>query len=211
MPLPSENTANRSKYGYVIGLLPGSRDNEIQQHLPVMLAAADILRARMKNVEFKISHAPSVDGNLIERLVGRYRQRIKLEVISDAVEKVFQLSDLVVAVSGTVTLQAAIHGVPLVIIYKVSPLSYWLGRALIRVKHIGLVNLLAARELVPELVQEKASALNIASTVEKMCNDKQGLRHLRNELALLRSSLGGAGASQKVSAIAFELLEAKRF
>jgi lipid-A-disaccharide synthase len=206
LPAPAEIIGNRIKDGLIIGLLPGSRDNEIRQHLPVMLAAADILKARLKNVKFKISHAPSVDRNRIERLVGTHRQREEFEVVSNGVEKVFQQSDLIVAASGTVTLQAAIHGVPMVIMYKVSPLSYWLGRALIRVKHIGLVNLVAGKELAPELVQAKASALNIASAIEQMCNDADGLNRVRQQLRALRHLLGGAGASERVADIAFELL-----
>ena len=77
-------------------------------------------------------------------------------MISDGVEKVFERCDVIVAASGTVTLQAAIHGTPMVIIYKVSPMSFWLGRALVRVPNIGLVNLVAGEPLVPELVQHEA-------------------------------------------------------
>ena len=95
-----------------------------------------------------------------------------VEIISGGVETVFERSDLLVAASGTVTLQAAIHGTPMVIIYKVSPVSFLLGRALVKVPHIGLVNLVAGQELVPELVQNAASAENIASAVENMLADR---------------------------------------
>jgi lipid-A-disaccharide synthase len=206
LPDPNESFQNIVKDSPVIGLLPGSRESEIRQHLPVMLNAADILKARLKNVNFKVSHAPSVDRHRIESLVGGHRQREQYEIVSNGVEEVLQQSDLIVAASGTVTLQAAMHGIPMVIIYKVSALSYWLGRALIRVKHIGLVNLVAGRELAPELVQAEASALNIAAAVEKMVTDTAGLNHIRQQLRALRHLLGGAGASERVADIALELL-----
>jgi lipid-A-disaccharide synthase len=113
---------------------------------------------------------------------------------------------VIVAASGTVTLQAAIHGTPMVIIYKVSPVSFLLGRALVRVPHIGLVNLVAGQELVPELVQKAASAQNIASAVENLLADPSQLNQLKQQLFALRDVLGGGGASEKVAALALEIL-----
>ena len=206
--LPSREEAfkNRFKGGPVIGLVPGSRDNEITKHLPIMLDAAGALKQRFKNAIFIISHAPSVDRHRIEMIVEEHCQRGEFEIVSDGVEKVFKRSDMIVAASGTVTLQAAIHGIPMVIIYKVSPVSYWLGRALVRVQHIGLVNLVAGKELVPEFVQADASADNIAATVQKMLNDADGFAYLKHQLLELRDMLGSSGAADRVANIAFELL-----
>jgi lipid-A-disaccharide synthase len=95
----------------------------------------------------------------------------------------------------------------MVIIYKVSPVSYRLGKAMIRVKNIGLVNLIAGKEIVPELIQEDASSTRIASTVYKMLNDPTGLKQLSLELLALRDKLGGPGASGRVADIAFRMLE----
>ena len=150
-----------------IGLVPGSRDNEILRHLPTMLATADILKEKLKHAIFIISHAPSVERKQIEAIIAEHPCRMDVEIISDGVEAVFERSDVIVAASGTVTLQAAIHGTPMVIIYKVSPISFWVGRALVRVPHIGLVNLVAGEQLVPEFVQNGASPGNIASAVEE--------------------------------------------
>jgi lipid-A-disaccharide synthase len=130
-----------------------------------------------------------------------------VEVISDGVEAVFERSDVIVAASGTVTLQAAIHGTPMVIIYKVSPISFWVGRALVRVPNIGLVNLVAGEQLVPEFVQNGASPGNIASAVEDMLKDSDKLNHLKRQLFGLRDVLGGTGASDRVADIAFDMLK----
>ena len=191
----------------VIGLVPGSRDNEIIRHLPVMLDAAAILKKRLKLVTFIISHAPSVERKRIQAVIEGHRLCTELEVISDGVEKVFERCDVIVAASGTVTLQAAIHGTPMVIIYKVSPMSFWLGRALVRVPNIGLVNLVAGEPLVPELVQHEACAENIAAVLEQMLKDTSQLNHLKQQLFALRNVLGGGGASDRVADLALELLK----
>ena len=190
----------------VIGLVPGSRDIEIIRHLPVMLDSAHILTERLGQVKFIISHAPSVERERIQSVIDGHQLRAKVEVISDGVEKVFERCDAIVAASGTVTLQAAIYGVPMVIIYKVSPVSAWLGKALIRVPNVGLVNLVAGRELVPELLQENATGDNIAQAILNMLKDEEEFNHLKHQLIALRDMLGGGGASERVADIALEML-----
>ncbi len=207
-PLPAaEQVLAAGRKGPVtIGLMPGSRDTEIERHLPVMLDSAGILKDRLKHVTFLVSHAPSVARAQIEMITDGHPGQLVMEIVSDGVEAVFKRSDLVVAASGTVTLQAAIHGTPMVIMYKVSPLSFLLGRALVRVSHIGLVNLVAGRELVPEFVQSAASAENIAAAVEAMLADRQQLHHLKQQLLALRDVLGGEGASDRVAGLALKML-----
>jgi lipid-A-disaccharide synthase len=133
-PLPTAAQAlkNTNDAQPVIGLLPGSREIEIARHVPVMLETAGILRERFTHIKFIISHAPSVRREQLDQLVQNHSPDIDLEIISAPVEEVFPCCSMLIAASGTVTLQAAIHGLPMVIIYKVSPLSYWLGRALVR-------------------------------------------------------------------------------
>jgi lipid-A-disaccharide synthase len=191
----------------VVGLVPGSRDTEVTRHLPVMLDAAGILKERLGQVTFIVSQAPSVDRKRIQTVIARRHLPTELEVISDGVEKVLERSDVIVAASGTVTLQAAIYGTPMVIIYKVSAVSYWLGRALVRVPYIGLVNLVADQQLVPELLQHDASAENIASALENMLNDHTRFNELKQQLFALRHVLGSGGASERVADLAMEMLK----
>ena len=190
----------------VIGLVPGSRDIEIIRHLPVMLDSANILAERLEQATFIISHAPSVERKRIQAVIDGHHLRAKVEVISDGVEKVFERCDAIVATSGTVTLQAAIYGIPMVIIYKVSPVSAWLGKALIQVTNVGLVNLVAGRELVPELLQENATGDNIAQAIQNMLKDEEEFNHLKHQLIALREMLGGSGASERVADLALEML-----
>lgn len=207
LPTSEQVMAGGAEGQPTIGLVPGSRDNEISRHLPVMLDTADILKDRLKHAIFIISHAPSVERNQIEAIVAEHPCRMDVEIVSDRIDTVFGRSDIIVAASGTVTLQAAIHGTPMVIIYKVSPISFMLGRALVRVPNIGLVNLVAGEQLVPEFVQNGASPGNIASAVEDMLKDSDKLNHLKRQLFGLRDVLGGTGASDRVADIAFDMLK----
>ena len=190
----------------VFGLVPGSRDNEIIRLLPIMLDAADILKQRLKHVTFMVSQAASVDRELIEAILEKYPAWADVEIVSDGVAKVFDRCDAIVAASGTVTLQAAMYGTPMVIIYKVSPISAWLGKALVRVPNVGLVNLVAGRGLVPELLQENATGHNIAREVENMLKDPDEFNQLRQELIALRDVLGGSGASDRVAELALGMI-----
>jgi lipid-A-disaccharide synthase len=140
-------------------------------------------------------------------MVARFPGRAPVAVVADGLAPILGGCHLVLAASGTVTLEAALGGVPMVIAYKVSPLSYRIGKALIRVKHISLVNLIAGRELVPELIQDQANPANIAAVAAGMLADSRRLASLRAELLTIRSLLGGGGASARVAAIALELLK----
>ena len=193
----------------VIGLLPGSRRGEIERHLPVMINAARILLKKVKIIKFIISLSPDVEEKHVKEIVQKHKGEADFEISAGDVRKVLAQSKIVMAASGTVTLESAISGTPMVVIYKVSPLSYRLGKAMIRVENIGLVNLIAGKKIVPELIQEEASATRIADTVIKMLSDPLGLKQLSLELLSLRDKLGGPGASGRVADIAFHMLDEK--
>jgi len=190
----------------VIGLLRGSRDGEIRRHLPVILDAMKRLMQRMKNIRFIISLASSMERAYMERMISKHLQGADFELVSGGVDKVFSRCHLLLSASGTVTLEAAIHGVPMIIIYKMSSLSYRVVKALIQVKRIGLVNLIANDDLVPELVQNDANPEKIADTAFHLLDDRVGLEALREKLLGIREKLGGPGASERASKIAAGML-----
>jgi lipid-A-disaccharide synthase len=200
------DTAEDSAEHTLIGLLPGSREVEIKRLLPVMLEAAERMHKQDPRLKFVVSVAPTVERKMMAAMIkGRGRDgSVSLSEIP--VERLFGRCRLIVAASGTVTLQAAIAGTPMVIIYKVSPISYWLGRALIRVDHIGLINLIAGRRLVPELIQEQATAESISDQAFGLLADDDRLAQLKQDLLTAGGVLGEAGASRRVAQIALSLM-----
>jgi len=196
-----------SKSNNVIGLLPGSRKSEIVKHLPVMLDAAGILIKRLQNIKFIISVAPALDKKLLEKSVLNHKDADSFELSEESVENIFKRCKIVISASGTVTLEAAISGIPMVIIYKISPVSYWIGKALVHVNNISLVNLIAGKEIIPELIQGEASPLNIADVVYEMIRSPASLKKLRNELSLIRKLLGVPGASDRVADLAIGMMQ----
>jgi lipid-A-disaccharide synthase len=191
-----------------IGLLPGSRDKEISRLLPVMLKAADILTRQDERLKFLVSVAPATDPATIQQLVDMQAGAADVELVEESVDSIFRRSMLVVATSGTVTLEAALCGIPTVIVYKVSPMTYWLGKMLVRVDFMGLANLIAGREVVPELAQGRASAKNISKTVWQLLSDDDRRLAIQQDLATVRETLGGPGASKRAAQIALKMIEA---
>jgi lipid-A-disaccharide synthase len=189
-----------------IGLLPGSRDKEVLRLLPEMLESARILKQQLPGARFVISLAPSVKKDLLDDILANHGKGMDCEIEHGGIHTVFERSTLLIAASGTVTLEAAIAGVPMVIVYKVSPISYRLGRTLVRVEYIGLANLISGREIVPELIQKEASAKNIAEAVLRMLTNPVKLAECRDDLLNLRHKLGGTGASGRVADIASRML-----
>ena len=210
---PSEFTGSENERDHqdpdamVIGLLPGSRAIEIRRHLPVMLEAAAGLQPRHPNLRFKLSRAANLKKELFDQILSQFIIPEHLSVEIGSIEPLLSSCDLVVAVSGTVTLQAALCGAPMIVIYRVSTLSYLIGRALIRVPCIGLVNLVAGRQVAPELIQNEVSAPRIIHEVEKMTADPAALLEKRRQLTDLRHRLGSSGASARVADIALSMLE----
>ena len=168
LPMVDRQASTTQTKKPIIGLLPGSREKEVSTLLPVMLEAAKLIRRQLPAVRFVVSCSESIKDDLVMDIVRQHASRLEIETIKGSVVDVFRQSQMMVAASGTVTLEAALYGIPMVIVYKVSPLSYWLGKRLIKVKHIGIVNLIVQKELLPELIQDNASPQTIAETVTAM-------------------------------------------
>ena len=203
-----EKKGNFKGDGLLIGLLPGSRDGEITRLLPTMVQAADILSEQIPGIRFAIPVASSVDRTLVESIVKKGTARLSIR--PDGLGDVLNEAALAITASGTVTLEAALAGTPMIIVYKVSPLSYWLGKRLIRVKHIGMANLVAKRPVVPELIQHEASAERIARLALQMLRDEKELAQMRLKLRDVAENLGTSGASKRAAEVAIGLLSGKK-
>jgi lipid-A-disaccharide synthase len=207
-PISAKNQKpTRRANNKVIGLIPGSRDGEVNRHLPTMLNAADILNKRLKDVTFYVSNAPTVQRDLIEDILHKNTNTANVKVLSGGIDNFLNKCDFVVAVSGTVTLEAAISGVPMIIIYKISWLSYAVARLLVKgVKNVGLANLVVGKAFIPELLQQEVTPEKIAEQVLKITNNKNKLKKFKSDLSSVRKKLGVAGASDRVANIAINMM-----
>ncbi len=190
--------------GPVIGLLPGSRANEIQRLLPVILEAVELLARRFPAACFVLNQASSVTDTMLEPYLANCEVAVK--AIQGRNYDVLQCCDAVITVSGTATLEVALAGVPMAIIYKLTPITYWLGRLLISINFIGLPNILAGRGIVREFIQQEANATNIAAEIGKIVEDKNYGNEIRENLSRVKELLGEGGGSGKLASLAKEML-----
>lgn len=205
---PPENGHDQrglSEQNRSVALLPGSRENEVSRLLPEMLKAARILQSTDPELSFEISRAPSIDSAMIEE-IARSHDVDHTHITDDPVYAIFGRCRLAIVASGTASLEAAIYGIPTIIVYSVSALSYIIGKRLVHVPHIGLANLIANKRVLPELVQDQAAAPQIAATAQHLLSDGEAYRRMQNELRGIRKQLGRAGASDRVAEIACGLM-----
>jgi lipid-A-disaccharide synthase len=192
---------------FQLALLPGSRAGEINRLLPVLIETAQILQKHIQNMKVIISQAPSIPTDLIQsHMVNRDLDHV--EISNSPVEAIFQKSNFAIITSGTASLEAAIAGMPMAIVYSTSLLNYGLAKLFVNVSHIGLANLISGRRIVPELIQREASAENIAGQVLEIVNDPDKYNSMRNELLDVRQLMGERGAGEKVASLAEELIGA---
>jgi lipid-A-disaccharide synthase len=182
----------------VVGLLPGSRESEVRTLLPLMLEAAAQLARRHPGVRFIMAQAQSITDELIASLSAG--ASVDVHAVKDQASEVMAASDVLLVASGTATLQAAVVGTPMVLTYRVPWLTYWLGRLLIRIKWIGLANIVAGRSIVPELIQQDATAERLSREASRLLTDRQAAGGMRAELRKVREALGSPGASRRAAA-----------
>ena len=188
----------------LVTLLPGSRRREVERILPEMAGAADLLGAR-HGVQFAIPLAPTISRALAEPLAAG--RRVALPLIEDDTYNLIAASDLVLTASGTATLEVALLERPMIIMYRASPVTFFVAKQLVDVPWIGMPNLIAGREIVPELLQERARAGEIARVADQILADPERARTIRRDLAELRHELGDGGAADRAADLALELLE----
>jgi lipid-A-disaccharide synthase len=189
----------------MVALMPGSRHDEVRRLLPIMLNAAAILQNNDQRIRFVVSCAPSIDHAYIQDIIGQH-SITRIGITHDRASRIFETCCLSIVASGTVSLEAAIQAVPTIIIYEVSQLSYWLGKMLVDVPHIGLANLIAGKRVLPELVQKEATAPNIARIAGELMTNDNAYNTMQDELKHIRQMLGKPGAADRVAEIACRLM-----
>ncbi len=188
----------------LISLLPGSRRDELIRLLPEMLGAVELLEAKSSDLQFALLAASTLDSEEVQNLVAK--SKLKVNVFSDHHYDLLSASELAVITSGTATLEAALLNTPMVVIYKLSLISYLVARMLIKVPYISLVNLLTGKAVVPELIQTEANSKRIAEEVEKMLNSGETIGRMKLALNQIREKLGEPGASARVADIVLKMI-----
>jgi lipid-A-disaccharide synthase len=174
-----------------VALLPGSRPNEVRRILPDLVAAAGLMRARVPDVQFVIARAPNLDDEAFEVARGLRG----CAIATGQTDAVLACADVVVTASGTATVQTALHDKPMVIVYRLSPLTYSF-RGLLNVNMFGMVNLIAGERIVPELIQDGFTPETVADETISMLTDRGRAARIRDGLRRVRARLGGPGASR---------------
>jgi lipid-A-disaccharide synthase len=189
----------------VLGLLPGSRRGEIKRLLPAMLAAARLLCGRIPGLQVVLAQASTLNQSDIQPYL--HESATEVNVVSDRFHGVLGACDAVVTASGTATLEAALMGVPMVIVYRMSPLTYPIIRRLVTVDHIGLCNIVAGETIVPELIQRDVTPERIAKELFPLLTDPTHAAAVRASLAGVRTKLGEGGGAANVARLVLEVLD----
>lgn len=171
----------------LIALLPGSRVIEVKRHLPVIIEAV-----RDFNCRIILGKSPSVDEDFIRNIAGDIR-------ITDDIYTLLKRADIAVVSSGTTTLETAVIGTPFITVYKVSNLSYAIAKFLVSTEFISMVNILAGKEIVPELIQDKLKPDNLKSEINKILNSSEVRNKMKEELQSVVKKIGVSGASERVA------------
>jgi lipid-A-disaccharide synthase len=208
---PGEPGALARRLGFdsaapIVAVLPGSRPNEVARILPDLVRASAIIRQRVPGAQFIVARAPNLD----DRLFAAARQLPLCAVVAGETDAVLNAADVALTASGTATVQAALHDTPMVIVYRLSPLTYRLGRPLVKVDTFGMVNLIAGERVAPELIQDAFTPAAVADEAVSMLTDRDRAARVREGLARVRQQLGGPGASRRAAQAILKVVSTMR-
>ncbi len=191
----------------VLGLLPGSRTDEIRNLLPSMIGAAEILSSRHPGLHCVLPLAPTISRELVQSFIDR--TPLKIIVAQRDIYSVLKVCDLALVASGTATLETALMGVPMVVAYRVSPLSFAIGKMVINVPYVSIVNLIAGEEAVPEVLQDAVTPEALAEKASMILDNEEYRNGMLMKLGKIREGMGDRGASDRTARIALNMISGK--
>jgi lipid-A-disaccharide synthase len=187
-----------------IGLVPGSRNEEVRSLLPSMIKAAQLLKRKHPDLRCVLPLAPTLDEEIVRRLIPR--SSLPVVISRKGMYDTLKGCDAAIATSGTVTLELALMQIPMVVVYRLSRLSYEVAKRMVKVPHISLVNLVGEKNVVTELIQEEAVPEKMAFETERILSDNQARIQMIRDLEIVSGLLGKRGASARTAAIALEMM-----
>ncbi len=190
----------REKHGLsdrnpIVALLPGSRENEVKSLLPVMVETASKFQ-RSEKLEWVVGKAAALPQDLYKNILG---DNNSIKIVEKDIHYLIKYAYAGVVASGTATLEMGYLGTPMVVLYKVYPLTYLIGKKLVKVKNIALANIVSGEKVVPELIQNDANPHNVAQEIQKYLSDKSYYDKVKGQLSRIREILGPPGASNRAA------------
>jgi lipid-A-disaccharide synthase len=189
----------------LLALLPGSRPSELKRHLPLLLDVVKNFKNEFGDYQFCMPLASNTDEQKYVLHLGLLEKEGVI-IKKDESVKVLAASDIAVVTSGTATLQTALLGVPMVVIYKLSPLTYMLGKLFLHIKYISLVNILADRIVINELIQDTANSVNIIKELKKFIADTGYREDILNSYKIIKKPFSGKRPSERVAETVMEMI-----
>ena len=189
-------------------LMPGSRKNEVEKLLPAMLKAADILTEKCE-CQFFLPRAGTISSEFIQGFLKNASPRLDIIVTAGRIYDLMRICTACIASSGTATLETALMGLPTVLVYRLSAITWFLAKHLVRVEYAGLPNILLHKEVTPELLQDKVTAGNIAEVVLPWLTDEVKRQENIRELKSVRAVLGEGGAVRRTAELILRTAEGK--
>ncbi|MCK4462852.1 MAG: lipid-A-disaccharide synthase, partial [Candidatus Omnitrophica bacterium] len=186
---------------FTIALIPGSRSLEVERMLPVMLKTAGLIK-KSKDVQFIISQSPNVDEKIYKDICKGF----DAPLVKSNIYKCLNAADFVFASSGTVTLQIAIAEKPMLITYITSSFTYLLAKIFVKIPYVGLVNIIAKKFIIPEILQYEARPKRLAQKILQIISSENEMNNMRGELRRVKNSLGSPGASKRAAQIINKML-----
>jgi len=189
-----------------VGIFPGSRRGEIRRVLPIQLATAKKLLKKNPDLQFVLPLAESLDEEILDPYIDEIVS-LRIAVINGKPYDVIQACDAIVTASGTATLEIALMGVPMAIVYKISWLTYFILKFMVSIDRIGLVNIVADKMIIREFLQGKARPGKIAEEIQRILSDKDYNETIRTELSLIREKLGDSSGTTHVAQLAYDMID----
>ena len=186
----------------IVALLPGSRANELRRIVPVLAAAVPRIASAVMGTQFVVARAPDLPDSYFAPFQG---SGAPMRVVVGAADDILAASDVVITASGTATVQTALHGTPMVVVYRLSPVTYKLGKPLVRVSMFSMVNLVAGRRIVEELIQDGCTPEAVARETVELLTNPDRVADMKEQLAIVREKLGGTGASGRAADAVLEV------
>jgi lipid-A-disaccharide synthase len=186
-----------------IGLLAGSRPLEVKRLLPEMIQTVQQLKDKNPHIQVVASKAEPVPVEIYRKIIPHDRD---IKLLENCTYEIMKYSDVLIVASGTATLESALFETPLIIVYKVDSLSYFIGRQLVKIDSIGLVNVIAEKKIVPEFIQNQFQSKNLLPELAELLFNENRRKQMVSDLRAIKQKLGQPGASERVARLVLELL-----